>query len=220
MHLLAKQHRLLGAIEKSHLFIVSFARTLRENEVRIHICLLPFHHLGFCGHFILADTLGCQRSLTVFFLESWIYSSALNIIEQCDRWIAKSKHRDDASYKIRMSAKKGELMNLARSQLDKIGIHRGFLPNKNPFSLSWHSSHPPQPRFADGQDINSKITRPELVEILNDQAAFDSLYISTTQRAIECYADGKRRKFALKLHADLAAFDRYAGSIWHPDPVI
>jgi hypothetical protein len=137
------------------------------------------------------------------------------VIEQCDRWFAKSKHREDASYKVRMSAKKGELMNLARGQLDKIGIHRWFLPNRNPFSLSWHSSHPPQSWFAEGEDVHSKITRPELVPILNDQTAFDSLYISTTQRAIEYYAEGKRRKFALKLHGDLAAFDRQVSFYIH-----
>jgi hypothetical protein len=45
------------------------------------------------------------------------------------------------------------------------------------------------------------------MQALADKGKFDELYISTTQRAIEYYAEGKRRKFALKLHGDLAAFD-------------
>jgi hypothetical protein len=55
--------------------------------------------------------------------------------------------------------------------------------------------------------VNSKITRNELTQSLVDKGKFDELYLSTTQRAIEYYAEGKRRKFALKLHGDLAAFD-------------
>lgn len=63
-----------------------------------------------------------------------------------------------------------------------------------------------EPRFV-GKAVNSKITRNELMQALADKGKFDELYISTTQRAIEYYAEGKRRKFALKLHGDLAAFD-------------
>jgi hypothetical protein len=40
-----------------------------------------------------------------------------------------------------------------------------------------------------------------------DKGRFDELYLSTTQRAIDYYAEGKRRKFALKFHGDLAAFN-------------
>jgi hypothetical protein len=45
------------------------------------------------------------------------------------------------------------------------------------------------------------------MQALADKGKFDELYMATTQRAIEYYAEGKRRKFALKLHGDLAAFD-------------
>ena len=87
-------------------------------------------------------------------------------------------------------------------------MHVGHLPNKLPFSLSWHESGG-TPRFADGQPLSTKISRKELVEALSDQQAFDKLYIETTQRAIDMYAKGHRRKFALKLHGSLAALDLY-----------
>ncbi|KAG8828096.1 hypothetical protein FRC17_007623 [Serendipita sp. 399] len=181
MILLAKQERLLDVITQSQYFIISFARSLRENE----------------------------RSFTTFFLESWIYSASLNIIEQCDEAYAQftSLHKS-SSFIVQYSAKRGELVQLSRNQLDKIGIHLGFLPNKPPFSLSWHTSEEKvTPRFANGETVNSKITREELVSTLRNQNSFDSLYVSTTQRAIEYYVEGKRRKFALKLHGDLAALD-------------
>jgi len=65
------------------------------------------------------------------------------------------------------------------------------------------------PKFAGGQQLSTKISRTELVDALNDQPAFDKLYIEMTQRAIDVYAKGHRRKFALKLHGSLAALDLY-----------
>ena len=87
-------------------------------------------------------------------------------------------------------------------------MHVGHLPNKPPFSLSWHESCG-APKFADGQPVSTKISCTELVEALSNQQAFDVLYIEMTQRAIDMYAKGHRRKFALKLHGSLAALDLY-----------
>lgn len=87
-------------------------------------------------------------------------------------------------------------------------MHVGHLPNKPPFSLSWHESCN-TPRFAGGQPLSTKISRTELVGALSNQQAFDKLYIETTQQAIDMYAKGHRRKFALKLHGSLAALDLY-----------
>jgi trafficking protein particle complex subunit 10 len=85
-----------------------------------------------------------------------------------------------------------------------------FLPNSPPFSLSWHNpSAIPKLPLSNRDSITSKISRKELAAALGDKEAFDSLYVSITQKAIELYAEGKRRKFALKLHGDLAAFDEY-----------
>lgn len=61
--------------------------------------------------------------------------------------------------------------------------------------------------------MSSKISNSDLVGCLRDQSAFDTLYVAITQRAIEYYADGRRRKFALKLHGDLAALDQCRGQI-------
>lgn len=42
-----------------------------------------------------------------------------------------------------------------------------------------------------------------------DADTFYDLYLGLTNRAIELYAKGNRRKFALKLHGSLAALDLY-----------
>ena len=78
------------------------------------------------------------------------------------------------------------------------------------------------PKFADGHPFKTKISRTELVEALGNQQAFDKLYIEMTQRAIDMYAKGHRRKFALKLHGSLAALDLYVPlstySLFDSDP--
>jgi len=44
---------------------------------------------------------------------------------------------------------------------------------------------------------------------VNDREAFYKLYIAVTNRAIDLYAKSGRRKFALKLHGNLAALELY-----------
>jgi trafficking protein particle complex subunit 10 len=52
-----------------------------------------------------------------------------------------------------------------------------------------------------------QITNTDLLAGLTDRDAFDKMYIDTTNRAIDMYVKGARRKFALKLHGSLAALD-------------
>lgn len=53
------------------------------------------------------------------------------------------------------------------------------------------------------------ISNSELLSAIGDKEAFYDLYIQLTNRAIELYARAGRRKFAIKLHGDLAALDLY-----------
>lgn len=54
---------------------------------------------------------------------------------------------------------------------------------------------------------SSHISRAEILSAIKDQAAFYDLYIDLTNRAIDTYAKGNRRKFAVMLHGKLAALD-------------
>jgi hypothetical protein len=55
---------------------------------------------------------------------------------------------------------------------------------------------------ADGASPDSKF-----LSSLQDGGAFYDLYIAITNRAIDLYARAGRKKFALRLHGDLAALD-------------
>lgn len=61
--------------------------------------------------------------------------------------------------------------------------------------------------MASPRSSNGQITNKDLLASLTDRDVFDHLYIDTTNRAIDMYVKGARRKFALKLHGSLAALD-------------
>lgn len=91
-----------------------------------------------------------------------------------------------------------------RTQLDIIGIRKDYLPSRPPFSIALP---PPPPRSSKGERLSRKISRQELLAAISDRDALFDLYVTITNRAIEYYATAGRRKFAIKLHGNLAALD-------------
>ncbi|KAG7092380.1 hypothetical protein E1B28_008737 [Marasmius oreades] len=144
-----------------------------------------------------------EVTLPPFFVESWIYSSALSVVEQCDLWVAELGL--DPSISL-YNAGKAELIQLARNQLDAIGIEVGHLPRNPPFSsaLASHGKY--------GSSAG-QISNAQLLATLKDKETFYDLYILITTRAIDLYAKAGRRKFALKLHGSIAALDIHRGRL-------
>ncbi|KAG8842313.1 hypothetical protein FRB96_005595 [Tulasnella sp. 330] len=179
--LLARLGKIANAASKAARFVTTFARTLRENE----------------------------GDLGEFFVESWMYSAAFNIADTCEEW-AETAHLDSVAM-LAFHAIKGELLELARCQLDKIGIHKGYLPAEPPFSISLPSQFPVTNSAVASPTTPSRqgppISRQDLLEALSDLEAFDRLYTATTHRAIQTYGSCGRKRFALKLHDSLAALD-------------
>ncbi|CCL99344.1 uncharacterized protein FIBRA_01362 [Fibroporia radiculosa] len=145
-----------------------------------------------------------EDTLPMFFVESWTYSSALSVVETCDAWAGNASFSKISS--ARFSALKGELLELAQQQLDIIGTKVGHLPMRPPFSIV---IPPPSPTMDKPSQERStqKITRSDLITAIDNQESFYDLYIQLANRAIELYASAGRRKFALKLHGNLAALD-------------
>ncbi|KAF5365787.1 hypothetical protein D9758_003260 [Tetrapyrgos nigripes] len=171
--LLAQSGRITEVCKKTGAFLGAFGRRLREVE----------------------------KDLPRFFLQSWIYSSALSVVEQCDSWASNLSEAQLAVF----NAGKGELVELARSQLDLIGMHIGFLPQSPPFSSVW------VPILSSSEPSTTKISNTQILTALDSEDAFYSLYTHTTTRAIDLYANAGRRKFALKLHGSLAALELHRG---------
>ncbi|KAG6865627.1 hypothetical protein C0991_000914 [Blastosporella zonata] len=144
-----------------------------------------------------------EATLPQFFIESWIYSSALSVVEYCDNWASGFSISDSKLNSF--NAAKGELLDLARTQLDVIGVTVGHLPQSSQFSSSCKSTSPGK------RTSTLTITNDELLEAINDVEAFYKLYIDATNRAIEMYTKAGRKKFALRLHGSLAALDLHRG---------
>ncbi|CAE6360024.1 unnamed protein product [Rhizoctonia solani] len=201
--LLAKMGAIADVANKASGFISTFARTL---------------HLG-------------QNSLSEPFLESWIYSCALNVIDECDTWMESASGQESltdtrgTSY----SAAKCELLELARVQLDKIGIRAGHLPRTAPFSASLpeqetksRPSSAAYDPYASAPDSNNEehrrisrlgVTNAHLLEAIDNVAAFDDLYKGLVMRIIETCQSSGRLRTAAQLRGILAALYLHRGDI-------
>jgi trafficking protein particle complex subunit 10 len=112
IYMLANQCNLLGKMgkvadlcKKVAMFLVSFGRHLREVSVS-----------GLCTDSVnLCSIRSAQVILPPYFIESWIYSSALSAIEQTDVW-AKDIKLEGITLN-QYNACKAELFELARNQV-------------------------------------------------------------------------------------------------------
>ncbi|KAJ7156089.1 trafficking protein particle complex subunit 10 [Mycena crocata] len=147
-----------------------------------------------------------EDTIPEFFVESWTYSSALSVVDQCDTWAANLSLQ--GSKLSTFNAGKGELLELARNQLDIIGVKVGHLPTRPPFSNS------PRPPSSSGSAASEKkISSTDILESIQHRDTFYDTYVEITNRAIDMYAKAGRRKFALKLHGSLAALDVHRGRL-------
>lgn len=159
----------------------------------------------------------------MFFVESWIYSSSLSIVQQYDAWFPVGADRGKPNS---LFASKGELYETARrqvgigvsfkcdhshqikSQLDIIGVQAGHLPLNPPFSVKVSSGNAVSKSSSD-----TSISNEDLLRVTNDREDFYKLYIDVTNRAISAYTKAGRRRSALKLHGSLAALELYIFNI-------
>ncbi|CAK5277454.1 unnamed protein product, partial [Mycena citricolor] len=184
IYLLARQCELLASLgrinevsQKVSAFLGAFGRRLREVE----------------------------ETIPQSFVESWTYCSALSVVEQCDTW---AEHQKLEGAKLNaFNAGKGELLELARLQLDIIGVAVGHLPSQAPFLSTTALSKSVQSKS------EQKISSQTILESIESADKFYENYVAITNRAIEMYAKAGRRKFALKLHGSLAALDLHRGRL-------
>ncbi|KAG6836752.1 hypothetical protein H0H93_003831 [Arthromyces matolae] len=141
-----------------------------------------------------------EETLPQFFIESWIYSSSISVVDYCDYWATRF-HITGPKLNA-FNAAKGELLELARTQLDSIGTAVGHLPQRPPFSFSSRSS-----TTSGNTSSTFTISNTDIITSIDNAESFYKLYVDATNRAIELYTKAGRRKFALRLHASLAALD-------------
>lgn len=181
--LLNKMRRPSEICQKVTTFLGTFGRRLREVEAK----------------------------LSEYFIESWIFSSALSVVDQCDTWATTTEL--DGIQLARFSASKGELLELAKTQLDIIGVKVGHLPKKLPFATTCMEEAALHPEQISKRSSTRRISNHEIILAIRDKEAFYDLYCATSNRAIDMYVKAGRRKIALKLHGFLAALDIHRGRL-------
>ncbi|KAF9364317.1 hypothetical protein BGX34_001903 [Mortierella sp. NVP85] len=135
--LLFRLRRPIEICERARGFVPSFARTVRE-----HV-----------------------SNLTENFLESWIYSACMSIVDECEE-VFPFTNDDPHRNQMLLDGAKAELLLLARQQLDKLGIQYNRLPNELPFvmSLSYHDTN---------ALINDEVERKPMSKTLLDAVSSD-----------------------------------------------
>ncbi|KAI5476177.1 hypothetical protein MNV49_000338 [Pseudohyphozyma bogoriensis] len=183
--MLVRLGKIAEVAKRGAYFISTFTRTLRDN----------------------------QGKLGPNFIESWTFSACLNIVDECTRHASSSSV--DRATSESFVAVKAELLELARKQLDKIGILSGHLPLLHPFtmSLNEHASDSPTNLTPTAPNSPAVVSRPDLLAVIHDAEAFDKLYIDLTNRSIQAYSASHRKRCSLKLHASLAALEDHRGRL-------
>lgn len=149
-----------------------------------------------------------QCRLSSHFAESWTYSACLTVVGQCQEWATGySSHAPLVAGHLSPCA---EMLELARVQLDKLGVEAGYLPRSHPFDMSLERLPLDEPP-ATPDDSAPRISRKDLLAALESQEAFDKLYLELTNRAIDIYQRAGRKRSALKMHASVAALEKLRG---------
>ncbi|KAF9146695.1 hypothetical protein BGX30_010757 [Mortierella sp. GBA39] len=176
-NLLFRLRRPVEICHRALKFIPSFAKTVREHVL----------------------------NLTDNFLESWIYSACMCIVNECDETVPLNT--DDPHMMVMLDGAKAELLQMARQQLDKLGMQHGRLPKELPFtmSLGYDNLEPP----AHAEEVERKPMSKDLLDAVSTDETFDALYMSVSARAIKGYDGSGRHRSSLLLHGDVAALQFY-----------
>lgn len=145
-----------------------------------------------------------KSSLPLNFLESWVYTSCMNVVEECEE-LAPLSGFDPVTFPP-FNAAKAELLDLARSQLDRIGIQAGHLPRELPFTMALAvvTEEPTSPDAEADMAHRGKITNLTIKQVMDDMDRFDEVYLELTNRAIQAYNASGRMRSVFKLQGDIA----------------
>lgn len=178
--LLGKLGRITEVAKRGQWFVASLANRLRENE---------------------AD-------LAEHFIESWTYTACMDIVSKCDQWARLERPNNDYSGLTAYESVRSELLDIARIQVEHLGVSSGHLPSTYPFQ-SFQSASVPQSSTSDvlfdestlASSVpsspvvpidSSSTSRPQmsnsiLLAAIADRSNFFALYRDLTLKVIAAY---------------------------------
>ncbi|OCF36173.1 hypothetical protein I316_02045 [Kwoniella heveanensis BCC8398] len=198
--LLGKLGRITEVAKRGQWFVASLTRRLREAEV----------------------------SLAEHFIESWTYTACMDIVSKCDQWSQIDRPNGDYSGLVAYESARSELLDIARIQVERIGVSAGHLPPIYPFNpasspypstaqeLLFESSSnglsddeelalPPQ----HAQEERPVLSNEQIIEAQRDEGNCRALYLGLTRKTVKAYEACGKVNSVIRLKADLAALALY-----------
>ncbi|WRT63733.1 uncharacterized protein IL334_000656 [Kwoniella shivajii] len=211
IYLFARQGQLLGKLgritevaKRGQWFVASLTRRLREAE----------------------------ESLAQHFIESWTYTACMDIVDKCDQWSRIDRPNGDYSGLVAYESARSELLDIARIQVERIGVSSGHLPPIYPFNpasspypstiqedVLFESSsnglsddeelqHTPQ----SASEQRPILSNEQLIDAQQDEGNCRALYAGLTRKTIKAYEACGKVNSVTRLKADLAALALYTQS--------
>lgn len=98
------------------------------------------------------------------------------------------------------------MKELTLRQIEKLGMHQGFLPSRHPFLMSANLLD--SEGLLNVAETSFETSSADLAKAASDTSAFDSLYSAALLEAQKFWADSQRRRSVDKLTATMAALDK------------
>ncbi|TXT05006.1 hypothetical protein VHUM_03826 [Vanrija humicola] len=192
--LLGKLGRITEIAKRGQWFVASLARRLLESEA----------------------------SLPKYFVESWTYTACMDIVANCDEWSKLERPNNDYSGLIAYESARSELLDIARVQVERIGVGAGHLPDRYPFQPTAIVAAPPDAVLFEDSAENGDgrtpaeikprptLTNRTIIYALESPEAFKALYADLTRSALSAYEACGKLNSAIRLKVDLAALAEYS----------
>ncbi|WOO84693.1 Trafficking protein particle complex subunit 10 [Vanrija pseudolonga] len=192
--LLGKLGRITEIAKRGQWFVASLARRLLESEA----------------------------SLPKYFVESWTYTACMDIVAHCDEWSKLERPNNDYSGLIAYESARSELLDIARVQVERIGVGAGHLPNRYPFQptatvtpavddvLFEDSAENGDSKESAEPKPRPPLTNRTIIYALESPEAFKALYEDLTRSALSAYEACGKLNSAIRLKVDLAALAEYS----------
>lgn len=199
--LLGKIGRITEIAKRGQWFVASLAQRLRESQVRS----------------TSLSSLTSQADLPEYFIESWTYTACLDLVAHCDEWSRLERPNNDYSGLIAYESARSELLDIARVQVERIGVASGLLPREYPFKQTKTLSPGGEEVLFESSDSGSAagdgdqgpsrplISNTTILSALDDRTAFLSLYEDLTRQALTAYEACGKGNSMVRLKASLAA---------------
>lgn len=150
-------------------------------------------------------------------MESWTYTACMDIVAHCDEWSKLERPNNDYSGLIAYESARSELLDIARVQVERIGVGAGHLPNRYPFQptatvtpaaddvLFEDSAENGDAKEPAETKPRPPLTNRTIIYALESPEAFKALYEDLTRSALSAYEACGKLNSAIRLKVDLAA---------------